>query len=64
MVVITTYEPKVYTVAEVQNILRLGRSSIYEAIARGDIPTIRIGKRLLIPKTAIDQLLSPQSSEK
>jgi len=50
--------PKVYTVREVQRLLNLGRSSVYEAITRGDIPTIRIGKRLLIPRVAIDQILA------
>ena len=45
--------PQVYTVAETQRILKLGRSSLYEAIARGGIPIIRIGQRLLIPRIAL-----------
>ena len=58
MITTDTDAPLVYTVGEVQRILKLGRTSVYDAIARGDIPTIRIGKRLLIPKAAIDRLLS------
>lgn len=27
----------------------LGRSAAYEAAKRGDIPTVRIGRRLLVP---------------
>lgn len=27
----------------------LGRSSFYEAIKRGDIPSVKIGKKILIP---------------
>ena len=55
--------PQVYTVAETQRILKLGRSSLYEAIARGDIPTIRIGKRLLIPRKALERMLERADGE-
>jgi excisionase family DNA binding protein len=37
--------------------LGLSRGSTYEAIARGEIPVIRIGKRLLVPKKALAQML-------
>ena len=55
--------PQVYTVAETQRILNLGRSSLYEAIARGGIPTIRIGKRLLIPRKALERMLERANGE-
>jgi excisionase family DNA binding protein len=51
-------------VDECAQILRLGRSAAYEAIARGDIPTIRIGRRLLIPKIALDRMLSEAGQRK
>ena len=38
--------------------LGLGRNSTYVAAARGDIPTIKIGKRILVPKKALERLLS------
>jgi excisionase family DNA binding protein len=31
----------------------VGRSSLYRAIARGDIRTVRIGRRVLIPRAAL-----------
>lgn len=35
----------------------LGRSAAYDAAARGDIPTIRLGRRLMVPTaTAARQL--------
>jgi excisionase family DNA binding protein len=37
--------------------LGLGRNAIYEAVARGDVPSIRIGKRILIPRAALAKLL-------
>ena len=35
----------------------LNRCASYEAAKRGDIPTIRIGKRLFVPTAAIEALL-------
>jgi excisionase family DNA binding protein len=48
----------VLTVPEAGARLGLGRNASYEAAARGDIPTIRIGKLLRVPKVAFDRLLS------
>jgi len=49
--------PTVFTVCEVTKILRLGKISVYQAIARGEIPCIRIGRRILIPRHALERLL-------
>jgi excisionase family DNA binding protein len=38
--------------------LGLGRNATYEAIARGDIPSIRIGKRILVPRAALEAMLN------
>ena len=45
------------TVDETAKILGVGRNSAYEAIARGEIPVVKVGKRLLVPKAALEQLL-------
>ena len=37
--------------------LGIGRNQAYEAARRGDLPTIRIGRRVLVPKAALDRLL-------
>ncbi|MBV9201239.1 MAG: helix-turn-helix domain-containing protein [Alphaproteobacteria bacterium] len=50
-------ERKVITVPEAGEQLGLGRNAAYEAAKRGDIPTVRIGRRLLVPREAIDRLL-------
>jgi excisionase family DNA binding protein len=39
----------VITVEEAGRFLQLSRSAAYRAAARGDIPTIRVGRRLLVP---------------
>lgn len=38
-------------------ILGLSRQSAYDAATRGDIPTIRIGRRLLVPTAALRRML-------
>ncbi|PWE78688.1 hypothetical protein XF30_19975 [Bradyrhizobium sp. SUTN9-2] len=53
----------VYDVPEAGALLGLGRNASYEAAKRGDIPTIRIGKLLRVPKVAFDQMLTRGNSE-
>jgi excisionase family DNA binding protein len=51
-------EGRVKTLNEVASLLRISRGSAYEAAKRKEIPTIRIGRRLLVPSDALDRLLS------
>lgn len=37
--------------------LGLSRSATYDAANRGDIPTIRIGRRILVPTAALRRML-------
>ena len=50
-------ERRVLTVPEAGKLLGIGRNSAYEAARNGEIPVIRIGKRLLVPVVALDRLL-------
>lgn len=49
------------TIEEAGQRLGIGRNSAYEAAGRGEIPTIRIGRRLLVPLSAFERLLNPPS---
>jgi excisionase family DNA binding protein len=51
-------EARVRTLDEVAALLRISRGSAYEAAKRKEIPTIRIGRRLLVPSDALEKLLS------
>ena len=51
-------ERKTLSVEEAAEALGIGRTLAYEAVRRGEIPTVRIGRRLLVPRTALDQLLA------
>jgi len=51
-------ERQVLTVVEAGKVLGLARSAAYDAIARGDIPCIRLGKRrIVVPVRALEKLL-------
>lgn len=52
-----TEDPAVHTIPEACRILRIGRTAGYEGARRGEIPTIRIGKRILVPAEALRRLL-------
>ena len=45
------------TVTEAAKLLGVGRNQAYEAVRRGEIPAIRIGRRLLIPIRALERKL-------
>jgi len=49
------------SVPEAARKLGIGRNSAYDAARRGDIPTVRIGGRILIPKKALERLLDAES---
>ena len=45
-------ERQTLTVEEAAEILGIGRNSAYEAIRRGEIPALRLGRRLVVPASA------------
>jgi excisionase family DNA binding protein len=54
--------PDVMTVAQCAHFLGIGRNAAYEAVRRVELPAIRIGRRLLVPKAALRQLLEAAAS--
>jgi excisionase family DNA binding protein len=56
------------TVPEAGRALGIGRNTAYAAARTGELPTLKIGKRLLVPVVALKRLLTepkstPPSSE-
>ena len=45
------------TVPEAGELLGLGRDAAYEAVKRGDLPVLRFGRRLLVPRAALERML-------
>jgi len=50
--------PEMLTVKEVAAILRVGRNQLYQAVARGEVRAVRIGRTIRIPKPALLDLLT------
>jgi hypothetical protein len=52
----------VYNVPEAGALAGLGRNASYDAAKRGEIPTLRLGGRLLVPKKKWDAMLAGEAS--
>ena len=53
--------PEVLTAREAAAILRVGRNQLYQAVARGELGAVRIGRSIRIPKHALLDLLATAS---
>ena len=47
-----------FTVDEVASLLGISRSGAYDSIARGEIPSLNIGRRVLVPREPFLELVS------
>ena len=47
----------VYTVEEAAGLLGISRSFAYEAVNKGLVPSMRIGRRILVPKAALERFV-------
>jgi excisionase family DNA binding protein len=57
-------EPLTVTVEEAARLLGVSRGLAYEAARRGDIPSIRMGRRLLVPRARLLELVgAPETRE-
>jgi len=52
------------TIGEAAKLLGIGRQLAYDKVKTGEIPVLKIGRRLLVPKAALEKLLNePKSSD-
>ncbi len=47
----------VLTVEEAAGLLRISRGLAYEMVRTGRLPSIRLGRRLLVPRPALERML-------
>lgn len=52
--------PCIFTPREAAAIMRLGRNTVYSLIKSGDIETVRVGRKILVPLDAINSYISNQ----
>ncbi len=53
---------KVISVVEAGHMLGLGRSAAYAAASRGEIPTLRFGRKLVVPVAELERLVGERSA--
>lgn len=51
------------SVPEAAAILGIGRNTVYVAVRRGEIPALRIGKRIVIPRGQLREMLGERAPE-
>lgn len=60
---VQTPEKRVYSVAEIQDILGIGRNSAYEVIKNGKFRVVRIGNQIRISKKSFDEWLDQMNED-
>jgi excisionase family DNA binding protein len=53
-----TEESATLTVAEAAKVLGISLGSAYDGVKAGEIPHVKIGTRILIPRVALDRMLA------
>ena len=53
----------VLTPLETAKLLRIGRGTVYEQIRIGVIPSVRMGRRILVPKAALMKMLETAKAD-
>lgn len=57
-------EKLVYTVTETAQILNIGMNKAYELIQQQEIPNLRVGRKILIPKQSLEKWLVKSAGKK
>ena len=50
-------ERRTYTVTEAATVLGISRTSAYERVHAGELPALRLGRRIVIARRALEELL-------
>ncbi len=53
----------VYSRDEARRLANLGHNAFDEAVRRGDFPSVRVGRRVLIPRAAFERILSGEAGK-
>ena len=56
-------DPLTVTVEEAAKLLGVSRGLAYELVARGELPALRLGRRRVVPRKAIDALIADACAE-
>jgi len=53
-------KPATYSVPEAGRIVGLGKNASYDAARRGELPVLRFGRILRVPRAALERMLGKQ----
>lgn len=53
----STCERACYTIAELRQLLGIGRTAVYQLLREKTIPNIRVGRKFIVPKAAVAKML-------
>ncbi len=53
----TVNEPLTLSIAETARRLGISRGLAYELVARGELPSLRLGRRIVVPRRALERLV-------
>ncbi len=56
------HEDELLRPGEVQKVLRIGRSKLYEMIARQELPVVRIGRAVRIPRRELERWIAERTT--
>lgn len=56
--------PQFYTVAEVAELTRVSRMTVYRMVRSGDLPAVRVGNSYRVPKLAVDEMLNVSTPDR
>ena len=56
-------ERKTLTVEEAAEQIGISRNAAYDAVRNGEIPHLRVGRRIVIPKTAFERWLGAAADD-
>jgi excisionase family DNA binding protein len=56
-------ERAVLTVEEAARVLGVAKNTLYEAIQRGEVPHVRLGRLIRVPRHALEVLLKGQGGD-
>lgn len=54
---------RTYDVPDAARVLGTGRNALYEAIKRGEVPAIRVGRRVLVPHAVVERMLAGEAKD-
>jgi excisionase family DNA binding protein len=52
------------TVAEVADVMRVSRMTVYRLVHGGELPAVRVGRSFRVPQDALDAYLAASSTER